>query len=48
MAAHQWQCLKCGKKSSLLVSSNPDPNPSKMGGKCPGTPTGEHILCKIK
>ncbi len=48
MASHQWQCSECGKKSGLLVSSNSNPNPSNVGGKCPSTTNGQHILIKIK
>lgn len=48
MAMHQWQCSNCGQKTSALSSSNPNPSPPFMGGKCSGTSTGQHILIKIK
>lgn len=48
MANHQWQCRNCGKKSGILNSSNPNPTPSVLGGKCPNSSSGQHILEKIK
>ena len=48
MAIHQWQCVKCGKKSNILNSGSNNPKPSSVGGKCPKSSSGEHVLIKIK
>lgn len=47
---HQWQCMYCGKRTSVKSTSNPNPIPPMMPGKCPNNPSGKeakHVLIKI-
>ncbi|GEM_PF-4147024 len=42
---HEWVCIKCGKtyKTQNSIQNPPTPN---LPGKCPGTPTGKHVVIK--
>ena len=42
-AGANWQCSKCGKITTNF-SSRPAPT---TGGRCPSTPTGNHMWVKI-
>lgn len=45
MASQKYQCSKCGKVAMASSAGTP---PSPTGnGKCPATPTGNHIFIKI-
>lgn len=48
MASFAWQCTKCGKTISKATNTPTPPPTPTMSGKCPATPTGKHIVVRIK